>query len=158
MSIEMNRPTATKIFRDIPFAHRLARHQGHCRFVHGHNWTIEVTFQADRLDENGFVVDFGDLGWIKSWIATKLDHCLVIAADDPYLELFTEHDKQLWHLTIVPAGSTEALAEWIRLTLDTAAQQIYRERDVRIFAVELRESESNSAMAVIIPDAKEIPA
>jgi len=143
--------TCTKKFGNIPFAHRIACHQGHCRFVHGHNWDISVTFVTDRPDECGFVVDLGDLGWVKSWITAQLDHHLIIAERDPEIEFFRAHDRKLWLLTVIPARavSTELLAEWMRETLDAAAMQIYFERDVRVASVRLEESPCNSAIAML---------
>ena len=47
--------TCSKIFLDIPFAHRQHRHSGHCARIHGHNWTLKLTFACNRFDKNGFV-------------------------------------------------------------------------------------------------------
>ena len=65
--------TCTKTYFDVPFAHRQHLHDGHCSFVHGHNWDIRVTFGCERTDENGFVVDFGKLKFLKisNWMKSK---------------------------------------------------------------------------------------
>ena len=63
--------TCTKTYFDVPFAHRQHLHDGHCSFIHGHNWDIRVTFGCERTDENGFVVDFGKLKFLKAWIEEK---------------------------------------------------------------------------------------
>ena len=65
--------TCSKTYRDIPFAHRQHRHDGHCALIHGHNWAITLTFACRETDANGFVVDFGDLKYLKTWIAQNLD-------------------------------------------------------------------------------------
>jgi 6-pyruvoyltetrahydropterin/6-carboxytetrahydropterin synthase len=57
--------TCKKTYFDVPFAHRQHLHDGHCSFVHGHNWDISITFACDKTDENGFVVDFGKLKFLK---------------------------------------------------------------------------------------------
>ena len=48
--------TCTKIYRDVPFAHRQHRHSGNCSFIHGHNWGIGLEFGCKQLDERGFVI------------------------------------------------------------------------------------------------------
>ena len=42
-----------------------------CRNTHGHNWIITVHCQNARLNQNGMVVDFGD---IKKAVHGALDH------------------------------------------------------------------------------------
>ncbi|MEY3014132.1 MAG: hypothetical protein RIT45_2867 [Pseudomonadota bacterium] len=44
---------------DIDFAHHIRGHAGMCIHVHGHTWKFEVELEAESLDEDGFVVDFG---------------------------------------------------------------------------------------------------
>jgi 6-pyruvoyltetrahydropterin/6-carboxytetrahydropterin synthase len=69
--------TCSKTYKDIPFAHRQPLHKGHCSKIHGHNWTIVIEFEATELDANGFVVDFGNLKYLKAFIDEHLDHaCL----------------------------------------------------------------------------------
>ena len=60
--------TCKKSYRDIPFAHRQHHHDGHCAFIHGHNWDITLTFACSKTDANGFVVDFE-----SSNISRKMD-------------------------------------------------------------------------------------
>jgi 6-pyruvoyltetrahydropterin/6-carboxytetrahydropterin synthase len=45
-----------------------------CGRLHGHNYTIEIELRGDRLDEHGFVFDYGGLKPIKDWIDGSLDH------------------------------------------------------------------------------------
>ena len=75
--------TCSKTYRDIPLGHRQPFHPGRCSLIHGHNWAIRITFAADRVDPNGFVVDFGELHYLKDWIDQNLDHACVFSATDP---------------------------------------------------------------------------
>ena len=77
--------TCSKSYRDIPLSHRQPNHQGRCSRLHGHSWSITLTFEADELDENGFVVDFGDLHFIEDWIDQHLDHATAVWEKDPKL-------------------------------------------------------------------------
>ena len=66
--------TCSKTYRDVPLSHRQPRHPGRCSRIHGHSWTITLTFAADEPDEHGFVVDFGELHYLADWIDENLDH------------------------------------------------------------------------------------
>ncbi len=101
--------TCSKILPPIPFAHRQHRHRGDCRLIHGHNWQVKLTFAASTLDEHGFVVDFGGLSFVKSWLMDHLDHACVLSADDPELDRLRE--TGLFKLYVAPAASCEGLAK-----------------------------------------------
>ncbi|MBC8091698.1 MAG: 6-carboxytetrahydropterin synthase [Pseudonocardia sp.] len=59
----MGRFTITKSYDLDGVSHELALlPEGHkCRRNHGHNYVVTVTVTAERLDDYGFVTDFGDL-------------------------------------------------------------------------------------------------
>ena len=49
--------------------------EGHkCGRVHGHNYTVRVTLEGDRLDEHGFILDYGELAPFGRWLDEHLDH------------------------------------------------------------------------------------
>jgi 6-pyruvoyltetrahydropterin/6-carboxytetrahydropterin synthase len=49
--------------------------EGHqCGRLHGHNYAVRLILSSDVLDDHGFVVDYGDLGWFKEWIDGHFDH------------------------------------------------------------------------------------
>ena len=98
---------------EIPFAHRAPWHDGHCRFVHGHNWQIEFHFLAEETDKCGFVVDFGKLKPLKK-LLDEWDHALVLAPDDPFLDIFKGLQmNELCKLIVCPNGtSSEGIAEY----------------------------------------------
>ena len=100
----------SKIYAEIPFAHRQYLHGGHCARIHGHNWTIKLTFSCDAFDSCGFVVDFGNLKYIKSWINEHLDHACVLAAADPARETIRALEPELFKLYEVENASCEGLS------------------------------------------------
>jgi 6-pyruvoyltetrahydropterin/6-carboxytetrahydropterin synthase len=61
-------------------AHNLPEHEGKCRGVHGHSYTVEVRVSGEpersmHVSNSGMVVDFGDLSTIwKNEIEPSLDH------------------------------------------------------------------------------------
>jgi 6-pyruvoyltetrahydropterin/6-carboxytetrahydropterin synthase len=49
--------------------------EGHkCGRLHGHNYSVEFIIQASTLNEHNFVIDYGDLEFIKEFIDNNIDH------------------------------------------------------------------------------------
>ena len=67
------------------YGHRLARHSGKCRNLHGHNAKVIVTIPFDRLTSDGMAIDFDDLKKIGGWIDSRLDHKMLLWEGDPLL-------------------------------------------------------------------------
>src|SRR5262245_60635399 len=107
--------TCTKIYSEIPFAHRAHRHDGHCALVHGHNWNFEITFAARDVDENGFVIDFGKLHRLKDIFDQHFDHKFVMNKSDPLIEDFKEFLSLhgLENITVIPDCSAEGIARYV---------------------------------------------
>jgi 6-pyruvoyltetrahydropterin/6-carboxytetrahydropterin synthase len=77
----------------IPFSagHRVLGHSGKCRFIHGHNYKAVVTLETSKLDELGFVVDFGEVKKaLKNWIDLYWDHNFIGNPEDPLVKLWNE--------------------------------------------------------------------
>lgn len=105
--------TCKKTYHDIPFAHRQHRHDGHCSLIHGHNWAITVTFACTETDKNGFVVDFGKLKYLKTWIDENLDHACLFNESDPEKDALLENAGHLFKAHILPNSSCEGIAQYI---------------------------------------------
>jgi 6-pyruvoyltetrahydropterin/6-carboxytetrahydropterin synthase len=65
----------TKDFH-LSYSHQLTGlPDGHpCGRVHGHNAVVRVTLTAEGLDAHGFVLDYGDLKPLSTWLDETLDH------------------------------------------------------------------------------------
>lgn len=110
--------TVTKTYPDLPAAHRQHNHSGHCRFIHGHNWTFEITFGCAERDATGFVVDVGRLSAVKQFLTATFDHTLLLNADDPYLvelqaKLVGAGGLSFAEIVVVPNCGMEALAQYV---------------------------------------------
>jgi len=57
--------------------------------VHGHNWTVGVDV-AGPPDSHGMVVDFIALRDLLTTIVARLDHRMLLPADNPLLHVSTE--------------------------------------------------------------------
>lgn len=136
--------TCSKTYTDIPFAHRQHRHEGHCALVHGHNWTLRFTFVAVQLDENGFVVDFGGLKYIREWIDRALDHACLFNADDPLREALVGAAPGAWKPLIVESCSAEGIARFVFEAIDPMVRERTADR-ARLKSVEVAEDSRNAA-------------
>jgi len=145
--------TCQKIYRDIPFAHRQHRHEGHCSRIHGHNWSFVFTFGCRELDECGFVVDFGKLKPLREWIDANFDHACVFNRDDPLLEdilaVNGKTDRPVYQPLVVDECSSEGLARH----LFGVAEKIVRElTGGRAFLVSVEVVEDSRNRALYRPE------
>jgi 6-pyruvoyltetrahydropterin/6-carboxytetrahydropterin synthase len=60
----------------------------HCSLLHGYSIGIRLVFESDTLDSRNWVMDFGGLKAFKDWADHMFDHTLVVAKDDPHLDMF----------------------------------------------------------------------
>ena len=145
--------TCEKTFHNLPFAHRQPEHDGHCRFIHGHNWSVKCVFAADELDGTGFVIDFGGpvMKTIRRFMVDYFDHTLVVNGNDPQLDLFRDmsmdDSEASIDLRIVDNCGAEGLAKFV---LDKANYVVYQDfdmdrRGVRVTSVTMFEDDKNSA-------------
>ena len=65
------------------------------------------------LDERGFVVDFGGLGFLKTWIADHLDHACLFAKADPIREQLLKDYPKLFRPLVIDSVSTEGIAQFV---------------------------------------------
>ena len=134
--------TCSKLYKDIPFAHRQHLHDGHCSKIHGHNWDIRITFGCKELDSKGFVVDFGKLKYIKKYIEDMLDHACVLSWNDPlYEEIIAPNVYKVYS---VENASCEGLAKHL---FSIFADMILVTEGTRVFLyeIEIFEDSKNSA-------------
>lgn len=136
--------TCRKVYRDIPFAHRQHHHAGHCSLIHGHNWAFAFTFACAEADANGFVVDFGGLGFIREWITQNLDHACVFNRTDPLREALVAAVPGAWKVYLVDSCSCEGLARHLFSEIDPLVRAQTQGR-VWLTRVEVEEDSRNSA-------------
>ncbi len=123
------------------------RAKSHCSLLHGYALSIGFVFEAQELDGNNWVVDFGGLKGLKELLQDRFDHKTIVAHDDPLMEWFINGEQQgLLSLVIVPATGCEKFAELVyQLTVRWMAQE-WRGDRVRLVSVEVREHGANSAI------------
>lgn len=94
-------------------AHRLPDHEGKCRNLHGHTYTLEVSVTGVPEREGpsaGMVMDFADLrDWVTRHAIEPLDHTLLNEVVD-----------------FVP--TVEAIAGWVFTKLEASGLPVVRVR------------------------------
>jgi 6-pyruvoyltetrahydropterin/6-carboxytetrahydropterin synthase len=102
--------SASHRLQGLPPGHQCAR-------MHGHNIIVAVTLSSDRLDDVGFVKDYGDLKPLGHWLDAQFDHRHLNDAVDfnPTAELMAQHiyewcEAQGWPVSRV--GWSETPKTW----------------------------------------------
>lgn len=77
-------------------AHRLRHLHGKCEQLHGHNWKVEVSVSAGRLNKDGLVIDFQILKQRLEKVLKPLDHTYLndlsyFSAKEPSSENIAKH-------------------------------------------------------------------
>ncbi|MEN6437741.1 MAG: 6-carboxytetrahydropterin synthase QueD [Syntrophobacter sp.] len=63
-----------KVISSFAAAHNLNNFRGKCENLHGHNWKVEVVLRGTRLEDNGILVDFGEVKQATREALEELDH------------------------------------------------------------------------------------
>lgn len=127
-------------------AFRQHRTDSHCQYLHGYALSVHIEFEADDLDENNWVVDFGGLKSIKEWLKDTFDHKTVIAEDDPHLvELSCLEDFGLAQIVVLPNVGCEAFARHVGEYVERWLEENDYSPRVALNHVTIREHGANSA-------------
>jgi 6-pyruvoyltetrahydropterin/6-carboxytetrahydropterin synthase len=131
----------------------------HCSLLHGYSIGVKLIFECEELDERNWVMDFGGLKNFKNWLEYMFDHTVLVAEDDPKLDLFKQlnsmedgyNAKGICDLRIVPGVGCEKFAE---LCYKKMAEVLEEDKNadralnptVRLKSVEVFEHGANSAI------------
>lgn len=128
-------------------AFRQWRADSHCRKIHGYAIAVRLEFEAHKLDHRNWVVDFGNLKWVKKFLEDTFDHKLLVAEDDPNLSVIsgTMFANDLADVIVMPKVGCEAFAEYIYNHVAPRIQELEKGRVV-LRSVEVREHGANSAI------------
>ncbi|MBS1212914.1 MAG: 6-pyruvoyl tetrahydrobiopterin synthase [Proteobacteria bacterium] len=111
------------------YGHRLMKHAGKCRHLHGHSVKAAICIAADRLDEQGMVCDFSEIAASAAeFIDAELDHNLLLHRDDPLIPVLKAADERFMLLPEHP--TSEYLA---RLIYEHIKAKNYRVQSVTLW-------------------------
>ena len=104
---------STKEYVDkFPCAYRQWRADSHCNVIHGYSFSMRLFFGTDHLDVRNWVADYGGLRELKQLLDDQFDHTLLVAEDEPEMDLYKELQKRgLARLCILPNLGCEAIAD-----------------------------------------------
>lgn len=132
--------------RGLSACFRQWRAKSHCRLLHGYALGFRFVFEADELDENNWVVDFGALKPIKQMLDEMFDHKLVVAEDDPVLGMLANVPTEVADVVMLPSTGCEAFAEHVGKETIAWLELVGLAPRVRLVSVECFEHAANSAL------------
>ncbi len=97
----------------------------HCSLLHGYSIGIKLVFESHTLDDRNWVMDFGGLKAFKEWSEWMFDHTLVVAKDDPHLEMF----KKMAELGLQDQGGVCDLRIVEAVGCEKFSELVYKEMD-----------------------------
>ena len=151
----MGKFQSTKLFDGFSCVFRQWKAKNtHCRFMHGYGVSFRVWFEGS-LDDRNWVWDFGGMKRAqtkidgmspKAWMDYMFDHTILVAKDDPMLNLINDLEhNQIAQVRVVEATGAEKFAEFIFNKLNTFVQ-IETDNRVRVAKVEFMEHGKNTAI------------
>ncbi len=136
--------------RGLSCCFRQWRATSHCNLLHGYALKVQIVFASPTLDQRNWVMDFGGLKVLETWLRLMFDHSLIAAEDDPHLNMLSKlADAGLCSLVVVPAVGCEKFAQIIfekvadLLINDQARNDVCK--DTTVFRVTVSEHDGNSA-------------
>lgn len=139
---------STKRFTGFPCTHRQWRAESHCRFVHGYSREFYFEFGAKELTKEGWVVDFGGIKEIKTWLEYTFDHTFLVSQDDPQIDAFKKLDGDgVIQLRVLPNPGMEGTAEYVYNEASKILKKLCGDR-AWITLVQVSENEKNSAIYI----------
>lgn len=142
---------STKEYVDaFPCAYRQYKADSHCNTIHGYAFSMKFYFGTNQLDVRNWVADYGGLKELKQVLSDMFDHTLLVAEDEPQMELYKQLEKAgLAKLTVLPRLGCEGLADILYKYVNAVyipdnwgpgeAERLW------CFRVEVRETQANMA-------------
>tara|TARA_R110002050_G_scaffold54989_2_gene124264 strand:+ start:2243 stop:3010 length:768 start_codon:yes stop_codon:yes gene_type:complete len=129
----------------------------HCQYIHGYRLTADITFETNELDDKGWVADFGGLKDLRKELENTFDHKLVVAANDPHIDLLKMLDETgVAQVVVLQDGvGCERFAAYVLDKADSFIDKATEGR-VRVKSVQINEHEKNFATAHRVEDALEV--
>jgi 6-pyruvoyltetrahydropterin/6-carboxytetrahydropterin synthase len=124
-------------------AHRLPWHDGLCKNLHGHSYTMYVEIEG-ALDDKGLLMDFKDLKQCLLPLINAWDHATIVDKNDT--ELLEVLESKNWKHYVIPYDTT---AE--NMCIYTADYLLTHSRETllkhRVHTVRVRVSETETCYA-----------
>lgn len=128
----------------VPIGHRLSKHCGLCKNVHGHNLMIEVQLKSEVLNVDDMVVDFSYLKKkVNDLFLDKMDHCTILNENDRKTREGIEKVQDTGKIILCPSDPT---AEFLSKSLyDMLKENLKDMTTIKVDYVRIWESDSACA-------------
>lgn len=139
----------------VEYAHQLkgAHTKGCYETIHGHSGKVELFFGSKTLDENGMVIDFGEINdLVKSFIMNLLDHALIMPNSLPtaYLNSLKKYNKKV--LIVDDNPTAEFFAESLYYDIEEMLKSIFSKKSTEIYLWKVRFHETETGYAEFLED------
>ena len=127
--------------------HRLVGHEGKCRNLHGHNYSLEIYVTGQEQDEIGRILDFKKLKQsVNGWIDENWDHTFILweKDDNGISAIKSSEPHRLYELDSNPTAENMAIH-----FLHEVCPKILEGSGAKAYKVRLWESEETCAEVVL---------
>lgn len=128
-------------------AHRIVKgYRGKCQDLHGHDYRIELTLGASKLDSFGFVIDFTDIKkHLEKWVKEHIDHVTLLCSEDAALLDFVTKQQQRHYILPDNKNTTvECVSEHLYHVFCTILEALNPQ--VELLELAVWESDTSGAM------------
>ena len=137
-----------EIRHNVESAHRFyaATSSPKCRNIHGHSWWITLTLAAPRLDEQGMVIEFGQVkkAW-RDWLDTHIDHGIMLHAEDPMIGAIQSVEPGARVFSLPQDPTTENIAEYLFAQAERLMTALGVGDRVQVKQIHVQETHVNAA-------------
>ncbi len=127
----------------VPIGHRLSKHKGLCKNIHGHNLKIEVELMTEVLNWNDMVIDFHKLKEEVNKTLDKYDHTTLFNIKDvENAEFFTQAGYRVEYISPLDQDPT---AEVFSHFLYRVLSERFRMDDIKVGFVRIWENDDSYA-------------
>jgi 6-pyruvoyltetrahydropterin/6-carboxytetrahydropterin synthase len=135
-------------------AHRLPFHEGGCRNIHGHSYSMTVEL-AGEPDANGMVLDYFDLVNIVEPLVKEIDHAFLCDNSDALIKDFLKSSDLKVVFVDFPT-TAENIAGWFFEKLSEHFMPMKNIRELRIIVSETERTtaEVSGEIRVAAPESR----
>lgn len=118
--------------------HRVIGHQNKCKYLHGHRYVLEISFESKTLDDLGMVIDFGVVKEImKTWIDENFDHNVILSKEDKKLG---EKIEKITNQKIYYINSNPTAENILKYLSDEIIPELFKDYKINFSRLKLYET------------------
>ncbi len=124
-------------------AHRLVAVDIPCQALHGHFYRVDLTFESEKLDDGGMVIEFDSAKQkIQKWFADNWDHNIILHKSDKELgeAISRITGQKIFYLDFNPTA--ENLGQYL---MNVVCPELYKGTGARVSRIHMQETPEYSA-------------